>query len=132
MLLSNRPINGVARRSLKRRGFSLVEVLVAVMILGMMATGMATFTGYVGKSRILGRQRSLALVVAQEAIETARSRPFAQTIEGTTVENVTVARFPLVVTTIVEAHGPNMRTVKVAVRNSGSSQLQGFTTTVFR
>lgn len=126
-------LNGRGTRSTSgRRGFSLVEILVAIVLLGMMATGLATFTGYVGKSRVLGRQRSLALVVAQEAIEDARSRSFATTTDGTTTQTRTVARFPMSVTTTIAANGPSMKVVKVSVKNAGNHELQSFSTTVFK
>ena len=132
MLLRNRQTNGVARRSLKRRGFTLVEVLVAVMLLGMMATGLASFTGYVGKTRLIGKQRSLALVVAQEAIEDARSNSFANTVPGTTTTSTTIGRFPMTVTTTIATNGPAMKVVQVSVKNTRNTELQRFTTTVFK
>jgi prepilin-type N-terminal cleavage/methylation domain-containing protein len=132
MLLHNRQTNGVARRSLKRRGFTLVEVLVAVMLLGMMATGLASFTGYVGKTRLIGKQRSLALVVAQEAIEDARSHSFANTVPGTTTTSTTIGRFPMTVTTTIAINGPAMKVVQVSVKNTRNTELQRFTTTVFK
>jgi Tfp pilus assembly protein PilV len=106
--------------------------MVAVMLLGMMATGLAGFTGYVGKTRVIAKQRSLALVAAQEAIEEARSHSFATTIDGTTTRSTTLGRFPMSVTTTISANGPNMKVVRVAVTNSRSTELQRFTTTVFK
>jgi prepilin-type N-terminal cleavage/methylation domain-containing protein len=132
MKLTNRLNSMVTRCVSGRRGFTLVEILVAIILLGLMATSLATFTGYVGKTRVLGRQRSLALVVAQEAIEDARSRSFATTTDGTTTQTKTVARFPMTVTTTIAANGPNMKVVSVSVKNAGNNVLQKFTTTVFR
>jgi type II secretory pathway pseudopilin PulG len=106
--------------------------MVAVILLGMMATGLAGFTGYVGRTRVLGKQRSLALVVAQEAIEDARSRSFATTTDGTITTDKTIGRFPLIVTTTIAANGPSMKVVRVAVTNRGNTELQRFTTTVFK
>ena len=132
MELHSRQTDRVSRRASGRRGFTLVEIMVAVILLGIMATGLAGFTGYVGKSRVLGKQRSFALVVAQEAIEDARSRPFASTVVGTTTTTKSVGRFPLTVTTIIVDNGPNMRVVQVKVMNAGMNELERFTTTVFR
>lgn len=132
MELRNRQTNRVSRRPNGRRGFTLIEIMIAVLLLGMMATALATFTGYVGTSRVLGKQRSLALVVAQEAIEDARSRSFATTVNGTTTTSTTVSRFPMTITTTITPSGPNMKVVQVSVRNSGNKELQKFTTTVFQ
>jgi prepilin-type N-terminal cleavage/methylation domain-containing protein len=132
MELRNRLNSRAIRSASKSRGFTLVEILVAIVLIGMMATALATFTGYVGKTRVLGRQRSLALVVAQEAIEDARSRSFANTTDGTTTTSRTVARFPMTVTTSIASSGASMKVVQVSVKNAGYTELQKFTTTVFR
>ena len=131
MELRNRQTDGVSRRS-SRRGFTLIEVMVAVILLGMMATGLAGFTGYVGKSRILGKQRSFALVIGQEAIEDARSRSFATTTDGTVTTSKSMDHFPMTVTTTIAANGLNMKVVQVSVKNAGNNELQRFSTTVFR
>jgi prepilin-type N-terminal cleavage/methylation domain-containing protein len=132
MELRNRQNGSVTRKSSGRRGFTLVEIMVAVMLLGVMATSLAGFTGYVGKSRVLGKQRSMALVVGQEALEDARSRSFASTVVGTVSVGKTIGRFPLTVTTTIAANGTSMKLIEVSVRNAGSTELQHFTTTIFK
>ncbi len=55
-----------------QQGFSLIEVMVAVLVLSVGLTGLASFQNYIIQSNNLARDRNAALSLAREQVETVR------------------------------------------------------------
>src|ERR1043166_2367192 len=85
-----------------RGGFALVEIIVAMLLVTIIATGLASYTGSVARDRVLSKQRAVAYVAAMEAIDDVRSKRFDQIATGTVTTSSAIGRFPLTVTTTVE------------------------------
>ena len=131
-----RPCGGQATRGTRsparpRRGFSLVEIVVAIVMLSFMATGLTSYNIYVARSRIVAKQRALGLIAAQEAIDVVRSQPFDSIAVGTVNVVSTLGRIPLTVITNIELTQPNLKLVKVVVKNPQGKVVQNFITAVF-
>lgn len=77
----------------RREGFSLVEVIVAMVILSVGILAMAATTGYVySRLRESGRSTERTLAV-QQAIERIRSLPFDEVTTRGSADPVTVGDF---------------------------------------
>ena len=132
MRVANRRIEPATDGKTSRRGFTLVEILVATILLTIAATALAGYTGYIAKVRLLNKRQSIALVAAQEAIENVRSHRFPDVPLGQTQETTVIGKTSLIVITNVTAVGTNMKTVEVSVRTTGNGQLQFLRTIVFK
>lgn len=113
-------------------GFTLVEIVVAIMLLTLVATTLAGYMSIASRSRVLAKQRALALVAAQEAIDIVRSTPFDAVVAGTQVVTSSIGNITVTVTTTIEISKPKLKLVGVRVRNAGGTELQYFRTAIFR
>jgi prepilin-type N-terminal cleavage/methylation domain-containing protein len=112
--ISMRARHAAARAGLTRAGFTLVEMMVAVMILTVGLLGMVSTSGHVVRQVTGGRQQTVAANVVQSRLEWMRTLPCASyTVEknvitrgvretwrpGATVNNVLaidyVAKYPV-------------------------------------
>lgn len=114
------------------RGYSLVEIMVAMVLVALIATSLAAYNGYTARARQLSEQRALALIAAQEAIDVVRSAAFDSIATGTRSVVSTVGKIPLTVRTAIQLATFNMKLVSVTVMNSRGTTLQTFVTAVFK
>lgn len=116
----------------RRRGFSLIEVLVAVVLLAVAAM---TVTGYVIKVRTLrtdSSQRSASLVAIQESVDSLRSRGYAGVTTGVQQWTRRVGKHQLTVSSTVTDERNTMKTIDVRVRSSSGKTLQRYITAVYK
>jgi len=100
-------------------GFTLVEMIAAILILAIGLLGLAGTTGYVVRQTALGdatTERSMAL---QTVVETLRARPFASVGSGTR----TIGSFA--VSWSVAANTGDVMTVEVVTVGPGASTVGG-------
>jgi len=121
-----------AKRAARRAGFSLIEIMVAMLLLALTVTGLTAYTGYVADARLASKYRALALIAAQEAIDVVRSTPFDNVSAGTQSVVSTVGNIPLTVKTEVTLTRPTLKLVAITVTSASGAQLQYFVTAVFR
>jgi prepilin-type N-terminal cleavage/methylation domain-containing protein len=119
-------------RPASRGGFTLVEIVVAMLLVTIMATSLATYTGYLARQRMEAKQQAVAFVAAQEAIDVVRSKAFSTIPTGTSTTTSTIGRVPLTVTTLVELSTTRMKLITITVQNAQGKRLQYFITTVFK
>jgi prepilin-type N-terminal cleavage/methylation domain-containing protein len=72
--------NGIAGR--RRSGFTIVEILVAIVVLVVGVLGLASSSAVVSRLIGGGAQQALAANVAQSRFEILRSRPCATIVNG--------------------------------------------------
>lgn len=100
-----------------REGFSLVELVVAMMVLTVGMLAMATSTGYVA-ARIRSSNWDTQRAIAREQIvEELRATPFANLASSTT--NRTVGRFTMSWVMVSPPPNPNVRRMLVIARGPG-------------
>ena len=63
---------------MKRRGVTLIEVMLAIVILGIISLGLARFVGRFLHSVGTSTTRTVATMVGQEEIEIIESEPWFQ------------------------------------------------------
>ena len=80
----------MSRKSSRQRGVSLIEALVALAVMAFGMLGVAGMQSSLRLNSDVARQRSEALRIAQEAIETARSFTAVQAIAGKSVYDAIV------------------------------------------
>lgn len=114
-----------------RRGFSLLEVMVAMILLIVAAMAISSYTLTVGKTRALSRQQAYSLIAAQEAIDSVRMLGFDNATTGVTSRVSTVGNIPLTVQTTVVQTQTTMKVVDISVANSKGKLLQRFITSMY-
>jgi prepilin-type N-terminal cleavage/methylation domain-containing protein len=120
------------RKGRGRGGFSLVEIMVAMLLLAITVTSLTAYTGFVANARLAAKARSLGSIAAQEAIDAVRSQSFDSIAVGTTYVESTVGRLPLTVTTAITLAKPAMKLVTVTVSITGGQEVQSFITAIFK
>lgn len=112
--------------SASERGFTLVEVMVAFVMLSLVVLGIAAFSLGASKSLNSSKRLSLATVVAHQALDSVRSKDFATVAAGSTTGYVTTGRYSFSVVTTVANDTlpvPLLKTVTVSVFD-GSKEIQ--------
>jgi len=114
-----------------RRGFSLIEVLVAMVLLIIAAVSVSSYTLNTSSSRLMARQKSLALVAIQETIDSVRTLGFDGATVGTFNRSRTVGELPLTVQVTVATSQATSKVIDVAVTNADGTLLQRFITSLY-
>lgn len=121
--------HSVPRRD--RRGFTLIEVLIAVVILGTIGVGLAG--SLVTGARAARSSGAIAYRTAALNTEVSRvtALPAGAIADGTTTRTVTAQPFPHVVT-ITAATSGTLQTITVTVTPTGARALPAVSRTVDR
>jgi prepilin-type N-terminal cleavage/methylation domain-containing protein len=119
------------RTSSRRAGFTLIEIMVAVVILGIASAGIA---------RVMVRGAGLARVSAQLSYRAAAMNgeiaritaiPAGALADGTTVYSTSTGPFPHTVTTVAQTSG-SIQTVTITVAPTGVSAIGSASRTLQR
>ncbi len=84
-----------------KRGFTLVEIIVAIAILSIAVVGLAGFALISSRALVRSKELSVATIVAHEALDSLRSQPFDALAEGYATRSLTSGAFSFSVTTTV-------------------------------
>ena len=115
----------------RRSGFSLLEVLVAMILIIIAAVSVASYTLTVTSTRVISRQKELAMVAVQETMDSVRALGYGGATVGTFQRNRTVGDVALNVQATVAQSQPTSKVVDIAVTNSGGTLLQRFITSLY-
>ena len=114
-----------------RAGFSLLEVLVAMILIIIAAVSVGSYTLSVTSTRLISRQKEFAMVAVQETMDSVRALGYAGATVGTFQRNRTIGDTPLTVQATVAQSQPTSKVVDIAVTNSGGTLLQRFITSLY-
>lgn len=108
-------------------GFTLIEVLVAAVILTFGMFAMGTFLGSVVSKNSMNERKTVATLLAQDKIEDLRNDALTTDLTAsTTIETIpssTTGAGPFTMeTTIDDSSNPNQITVEVSWDGQGASQ----------
>lgn len=116
------------------RGFTLIEVCIALLLLLIASIGVATAFAFSIQNNSSAGDRAVALALAQQRLEQLRNLDFnnAALTAAVTTQDMTVANRPFRVTTTItnvdtdtnpaaNAIAPTMKLIRVDVTPSGSS-----------
>lgn len=95
------------------RGLTLVELLVAMVVLGVGVLGLAAGTGWMVRSVDLTRIETARSAALQAGIEQVRSTPFASVDDGTTTEGDFEIRWRVV------SESPNWKHLEFVLEGPG-------------
>jgi prepilin-type N-terminal cleavage/methylation domain-containing protein len=98
------------------RGFTLVEIVVAIAILSIAVVGLAGFALISSRALYRSKELSVGTIVAHEALDSLRSQPYAALPAGTATRTLTSGAFSFfVTTTITQDPRPLVRLKQVLV-----------------
>jgi type IV pilus assembly protein PilV len=104
------------RRSPSCDGFTLTEVLVAMVVLSIGLLGLSAMTLGMGKSLHFSKNLTLATTLAQDQMEAVRHTPYEQVLTATYPSDETIPGYPGFRTTVViRANNPVVDTKTVVV-----------------
>ncbi len=98
-----------------QRGMTLIEIVIAILILAIMAIGMSQFftRGRIGFGH--EEQKRIGVLLAQEALERTVSRPYTQIIDWSELRTIDATNYTVAVTTLVDAPEQDMKTIHCTV-----------------
>lgn len=113
------------------QGFSLIECVIALVVLAVVALSVASVLTFSYKNSENAKKRSSTLLLAQQRIEAVRNTNFANLLAGTVTESNVLfdGQTYTVVTTITatdvinttQAPGPELKTIVIDVTPKGTS-----------
>jgi prepilin-type N-terminal cleavage/methylation domain-containing protein len=105
-----------------RRGFTLIEILVAIVVLGILAVGVARFSALFGKALANSSVRVVAAGVASDQLQLIRADPRYTTLVAL-YNGKTATGFP---------DYPNMKQLTTVVRDQSGAPARDRTTVTVR
>lgn len=114
-----------------RQGFTLVEVIVATVLLGVAALSLAAYTGASVQHLFLANQLSVATVVAREQADSIRARPFDSVQVGRFTATRTIGRFTFFIANTVELSSPRLKTVRINITDARGRTVEEFGAAVY-
>lgn len=100
----------------RKNGFTLIEVLIAIVILSVGLLGMASLTVGIIKGNKLSNDQTTATTLAQDKMEEIRSNSYASVASETKAACATpYNQFQREVTVVTDSPGSGMKTVTVKV-----------------
>ena len=114
-----------------RPGFSLVEVLIAMILLIIAAVSISSYMLTTASARLTARQKAYAMVLVQETIDSIRTLGFDNAQLASRQSVRTVGELALTVRTTVVSSQPTSKVVDVSVTTSQNRLLQRFITSLY-
>ena len=107
-----------------QHGFTLVEVIVTIVVMAIIATGLAVLTGSIVQGNQSSSKLTKATMLAQERIETFRITEYDDISSGSDA----IEGFQITYTVTPDSPDPNMKDVQVVVTwESMTNDLQQIT-----
>lgn len=121
------------RRPLRRdrRGFTLIEILIAIVILGTIGVGLARMMMITASRATNSGAVSYRAAALNAEVSRVASLPPGQLADGTTTRTVTAQPFPYTVTTTA-ATASGVQTVTVTVTPTGARAIAARSRTITR
>ena len=115
-------------------GFSLVEVLVAVVLLSIVMVGLVGYAGYAAGMMRASKERSVASIIGREKLDEVIAMPYDSAVVGASTELVQAGRYSAYVTTAVTERESqdDLKDVIVSVANEQGRELQRFQVSIQR
>lgn len=120
----DRPLRGGA-------GFTIVEVLVAAVILSLGLVALMSFSSYTVKEFNQSKKISMATTLARQELDSLRALAYEDLELGDATYMATEGAVQLWVTRVVEKPKANLKKVTVAVVDDDSKEYQRYTTYVY-
>ncbi len=115
-----------------RAGFTIIEVVVAIVLLSISVMSLSSFTFYTARQVHRSKMLSLATIVAREAVDEARALDFADLNVGSSVDSVSIGKAVFFATTVVSSVETNLKFVIVSVTEPSGKELQRFETHIHK
>jgi prepilin-type N-terminal cleavage/methylation domain-containing protein len=120
------------RAEASRRGFTLVEVMVSMLLLSIVAVSLASFISVTARSSRLAESRASAALVARQELDRLKATPFDRLRVGSSSEKESVEGRVFRVVSIVQQPRPELKTVIVSVSEwRGEQELQRLRSAVY-
>lgn len=98
------------------RGFTLVELMVAILLIGVGLMGLAALSTTVTRSNVQSTALTTASALAQERVERFRSESYATIANGSDTRQVDGVTYTRTWTVVADDPAPGLKTITVTVR----------------
>lgn len=115
-----------------RAGFTLIEVIVAIMVIALGALALGAYTGLTTQSIYREKEINAATLVGREQMDSLRARAFSDLIVEQRTFTRRIGQFQLSVVAQTDSLKPDLKTVSVKVNDSKGRLVQKFKTSIYK
>jgi prepilin-type N-terminal cleavage/methylation domain-containing protein len=112
-------MSGTARDGASRRegsrGFTLIEMMVVILLLGVGMMGLAALTATVSRANVQSSELTTASTLAQTQIESSRAQPYASIVAGSDARTVNGVSYSRSWTVASDNPASGLKTIVVTV-----------------
>lgn len=116
------------RRDSTRRGFTLIEVMAALIIFGSIVTLLLRGTSALSQATVISERHAWAEHVARTCADTLSGQGYMALSPGTSMDTVAMGSDALLLTSTVSDEGPRLRVVTVSLRALEGDRTYGVAT----
>lgn len=103
------------RRDSARRGFTLIEVMAALIIFGSIVTLLLRGTSALSQATVISERHARAEHMARTCADTLSGRGYMALSPGTSMDTIAMGSDALLLTSTVSDEGPRLRVVTVSL-----------------
>lgn len=116
------------RRDSARRGFTLIEVMAALIIFGSIVTLLLRGTSALSQATVISEHHARAAHLARTTADTLSGRGYMALSPGTSMDTIAMGSHALLLTSTVSDEGPRLRVVTVSLRALEGERAYGVAT----
>lgn len=116
------------RRNSARRGFTLIEVMAALIIFGSIVTLLLRGTSALSQATVISERHARAGHMARTCADTLSGRGYMALSPGTSMDTIVMDSDALLLTSTVSDEGPRLRVVTVSLRALEGDRTYGVAT----
>lgn len=116
------------RQDSPRRGFTLIEVLAALIIFGSIVTVLLMGTSLLSQATVISEHHARAEHLARTCADTLSGRGYMALSPGTSTDTIGMGSHALLLTSTVSDEGPRLRVVTVSLRALEGDRAYGVAT----
>jgi prepilin-type N-terminal cleavage/methylation domain-containing protein len=99
----------------RSRGFTLLEVLVAMSLFALVASGIGALASQTMVRTVENRHGTAATLLAQQELERLRGLEYADVVAGSSTKTMGAQSFTVATGVLVNSPAPNMKKITVTV-----------------
>lgn len=116
------------RRDSARRGFTLIEVMAALIFFGLLVPSLLKGVSLLSEATVMSEHHARAEHLTRTCADTLSGRGYVALSPGTSTDTVSMGPHALLLTSTVSDEGPRLRVVTVSLRALEGDRAYGVAT----